>query len=232
MVAKRSQEKEILDLGPDFYTQEEYTQCLKILFQINKMLGIFNHTVKLLKPFPANASLVDVGCGGGLFLLNLSKHYPEMSLLGIDISAEAIKLAQNECRTWKKTNPDLRVSCQLQQQEELALSPGSVDIILLTLVCHHLEDAILIAFLKTALKAARSALIINDLQRHPLAYWFYKRLSPFLFKNRLITHDGLISIQRSFTRKELHNLLQQADIKNYKISWCFPFRWSVIAWKN
>jgi 2-polyprenyl-3-methyl-5-hydroxy-6-metoxy-1,4-benzoquinol methylase len=232
MLTKRSEEKELLDLGPNFYTQEEYTQCLKILFKINKMLGIFNHTVKLLKQFPPNASLVDIGCGGGLFLLNLSKHYPDMNLLGIDIAEEAITLAQKEQQTWKKTNPDIRVSFQLQQQTELPLAPNSVDIILLTLVCHHLEDAILIAFLKTALKATRQGLIINDLQRHRIAYWSYKLLSPVLFKNRLITHDGLISIQRSFTRQELHTLFQHADIKNYKIRWCFPFRWSITIWKN
>ena len=232
MLPHRSQEKELLDLGSEYYTKEEYAHCLQQLFKINQISGIFNHTVKLLKQFPNNISLADIGCGGGLFLLHLSKKYPEMQLLGIDISEEAIQLAQNELELWNKNNLNPKVTFQLQQAEEFKLTKESIDIILLTFVCHHFEDKDLIEFLKKAVNAMRTALIINDLHRNTIAYWFYKIFSPILFKNRLITHDGLISIRRSFTRKELHSLLQKADINNYKIKWCFPFRWSVIVWKK
>ena len=232
MLTKRSKEKELLDLGSDYYTQEEYDHCLQQLFRVNKITGIFSHTVKLLKQFPNTISLADVGCGGGLFLLHLSTHFPEMKMVGIDISEEAIKLAQNELQRWKKDQFTPNIEFLLQHPDEFILTKESIDIILLTLVCHHIEDDELILFLKKAVDATRIALIINDLHRNFIAYWFYKLLSPIIFKNRLITHDGLISIQRSFTRKELQYLLQQADIKNYQIKWCFPFRWSVTVWKD
>lgn len=231
MVTKRSKEKELMDLGPDFYTPEEYKQCLKILFKINKLLGFFKQTVKLLKYFPQDIVLADVGCGGGLFLLHLNKYYPKMQMLGVDISEEAIKVAQNELDDWQQKNGSINVAFQLQQQPELEITPQSVDIILLTLVCHHLEDEELIEFLKKVNNTVRKAFIINDLHRNLLAYWLYKMSSTLLFRNRLITHDGLISIQRSFTRKELHYLLKQANIKNYQIKWHFPFRWSILVLK-
>ncbi|BCA94685.1 hypothetical protein TUM19329_10460 [Legionella antarctica] len=232
MLTNRSQEKELMDLGPDFYTKAEYEQCLKKLFKINKLFGIFNHTVKLLKQFPGNASVTDVGCGGGLFLLHLSKYYPHMHMVGIDVSEEAIKLAQRELLQWKSIHQNSNVDFQLQEEMDLKLSKNSRDIILLNLVCHHLEDEELIQFLKKAVDSVRIGLIINDLHRSKIAYWFYKLLSPMIFRNKLITHDGLISIQRSFTQQELHYLLRRADISNYQLKWCFPFRWSILVWKN
>ena len=71
-------------------------------------------------------------------------------------------------------------------------------------------------------------MIIHDLHRHYVAYWFYKLFSPILFRNRLITHDGLISIKRGFTRKEWHSALNKAGLTNYTLKWCFPFRWQLI----
>ena len=251
----RSTEREFMDMGPSFYTEEEYADCLKKLFKINKLLGFFKQTVHLLSLFPKDASLVDIGCGGGQFILQLSRHYPEMTFLGLDISETAIALAQqrnnpvvpakvgvhaqHDHNATLEMDPRLRgddnkarVTFQLQPEATLALPPLSVDIVLTTLVCHHMDDVDLVLFLQTAFQAARKAVIINDLHRHPVAYWFYKILSPCLFRNRLITHDGLVSIQRSFTRAEWRQLLKQAHIRHYQIKWGFPFRWSVVLWKE
>ncbi|AHE67601.1 methyltransferase domain-containing protein [Legionella oakridgensis] len=232
MLRHRSQKEELMDLGSDFYTKEEYEQCLRQLFRMNKMLGIFKHTVKVLKNFSKTASITDVGCGGGLFLLHLSKYYPDMQMVGIDISKDAIILAQHELEQWRKNNKTQNVSFELQGKHELELSCNSRDVILLNLVCHHLKDEELIIFLKKAIESVRIGLIINDLHRNTLAYWLYKILCPLFFRNRLIRYDGLVSIERSFTRQELNYLLRRANIYHYQIKWCFPFRWSVVVWKN
>ncbi len=226
----RSKEKELIDLGPSFYTPEEYADCLKKLFRINMLLGFFRSTVKALKCFPDDSYLVDIGCGGGLFILNLSKHYPKMRLMGIDVSENAIALASDALM--RAGQPAGEIQFYLQKHGPLELPKDSVDIVLATLVCHHMDDEDLIPFLKNAWHAARVAVIINDLHRHPIAYWLYKKISSRLFRNRLISHDGLISIQRGFTRAELQCLLKQANIRNYQIKWGFPFRWRVILWKS
>jgi 2-polyprenyl-3-methyl-5-hydroxy-6-metoxy-1,4-benzoquinol methylase len=223
----RSKEKEWMDLGASFYTAQEYADCLRILFRVNRMLGFFKSTIKILKQFPNDSSLIDVGCGGGLFLLNLSKYFPQMKLTGIDVSEAAIEIAKRQAKN-NQDNP----AFQLQPQMEPNLSKDSVDIVLVTLVCHHMDDEDLPGFLQNAWQAARKAVIINDLHRHVLAYSVYKMISPLLFRNRLITHDGLISIQRSFKRDELKNILKRANITHYEIKWGFPFRWRVILWKK
>ncbi|WP_454780763.1 methyltransferase [Legionella sp. WA2022007384] len=226
----RSKEKEIIDLGQDFYTPQEYVQSLKKLFKINKLMGMFKNTVRLLQQFPSNSILTDVGCGGGLFLLNLAKYFPKMRLIGLDISQDAIKLAEEELQEWQQKSGATQIEFQIQTKPELEINTH-VDIILLNLVCHHLNDEELVSLLIKANDTACKAVIINDLHRNFIAYSLYKFISPVLFRNRLITHDGLLSIQKSFTRTELDFFLQQAGIKNYQIKWHFPFWWSILILK-
>ncbi|WED42930.1 methyltransferase domain-containing protein [Legionella cardiaca] len=228
-MTKRSQAKELIDLGPDFYDMEEYKDCLKKLFQINKWLGIFRSTKKLLSYYPQNTTLLDIGCGNGLFLLNLSHYFPNMQMHGIDLNKEAISEAQKSLEEWQKKSLAHHLSFQIQNLDTLE---NDFDIILATLLCHHLNDQELILFLKSVYDHARKKVIIHDLHRHGLAYWFYAFISPWLFRNRLITHDGLLSIKRGFTRKEWRQLLTKAQIPNYQIKWCWPFRWQIILWKE
>lgn len=231
MFTERSQEKELLDLGPAHYTHDEYIECLKKLFSVNKIFGFFRGTVKTLKIIPQKSSLLDVGCGGGLFILHLSKIFPTMKMLGVDISNTAINDAKISLRHWQKKTPKINVSFNLQEHSHLDFMKNSFDIILATLVCHHLSNDELIAFLQKVQGIASKAVIINDLHRHRFAHWMYRILSPLIFRNRLITHDGLISIRRGFTKPEWQQLLNKAGIKNYQLTWCFPFRWQLILWK-
>ena len=228
MLTQRSEEKELLDLGSAYYTAEEFHHCQKMLFKVNRLFGFFNTTVRFLKQFPKKSFVLDVGCGGGLFLLHLSNYFPAMRFLGIDISKEAIDIAKKE----QKNYPNAAVLFQLEQQPTLSFPENHVDIVLATLVCHHLSDSELIEFLRLSLNIAKKAVLINDLQRSGLSQFFYRFISPILFRNRLITHDGLISIRRGFKRKEWKLFLEKAGIKHYKITWCFPFRWRVVLWKE
>ncbi|KTD17882.1 methyltransferase [Legionella jordanis] len=231
MITNRSQQKELLDLGPDFYTQDEYQDALQKLFQINRLFGFLSSTKKVLKQFPEVSTLIDIGCGGGLFLLHLQKRFPQIGMLGIDINPDAITLAQAELDRWKKEGAALNLSFASQSAAEVFIQ-SRYDAILATLVCHHLSDEELIEFLQNAYENANRLVLINDVQRHVLSYHSYAWLSPFLFANRLITHDGLISIQRGFTRKEWQRLFAKANIKQYQIKWCWPFRWQIILRKN
>ena len=114
MLTNRSREKELLDLGPEYYTQHEYVDCLKKLFMVNKLLGFFRSTVKVFKSLPGASTVLDVGCGGGLFLIRLNQIFPNMKMLGVDISAAAIKDAEQSLQAYREKNPEIQVSFQLQ----------------------------------------------------------------------------------------------------------------------
>lgn len=232
MLKCRSDEKELLDLGGEHYTIEEYERCMKILFRVNKLLGCFQSTVKTLKYFPPESTLLDVGCGSGDIIINLSQYYHHMHFKGIDISSDAINIANSTLQACQSSNVKSHVSFCLQSESEINIADNSVDIVLATMVCHHLSDTELVVFFKKALDASRKMVLIHDLHRNAIAYWFYKIFSPVIFHNWLITHDGLISIRRGFLRSELQALLVKAGITYYQLKWRFPFRWQLTLFKS
>lgn len=204
-----------MDLGSEHYSQQEYADCLNQLFFVGKLSGINRDTLKIIKDI-APKSVVDVGCGGGLFLQKIATRFPEVQCVGIDCSEEAIRFAS------PLKGKNLTFACTKQ------IPPA--DIVMATLVCHHLTDSELVPFLQQCYMAANKAVIINDLQRSRLAKALFQLSSNWLFGNRLITHDGIISIERGFTKAELLQLV--APYASVEIVWRLPFRWQVILWKR
>jgi 2-polyprenyl-3-methyl-5-hydroxy-6-metoxy-1,4-benzoquinol methylase len=175
-----------------------------------------------LKQLPQ--TILDVGCGGGAFTMELARSYPQAKVTGIDISQQAISYANKQLTN----QPALtNLTFQLTDKSTLAYPANQFDLVTATLVCHHLTDEELIAFLKQSVHIAKSAVILNDLHRHPLASLGFGVVAPLFFRNRLIWHDGLLSIKRSFKRNDWMRYLQAADIdlKRVCLTWHWPFRW-------
>ena len=217
---KRCTKLELMDLGPNFYTKQEYEDCLKKIGWVGPLLGGDRASLSAFSELTtAPDSILDVGCGGGVFALKLSRKFPNAKIIGIDSSSEAIAICNNH----------QRMSNLSFENRTLNEQSKSVDVVTATLLCHHLKDEELIRFVSAATQAARCAVILNDLHRHPLAYCLFWLISP-LFRNRMFRYDGLLSIRRGFKRKELERYLEAAGIKEYQysIQWKFPFRWVVI----
>ncbi len=219
---KRVYLPEIMDLGSDAYTKEEYKECLYLLGIIGKYLGynksIINELKKIKNPID---SILDVGCGGGLLTFEMAKKFPEIKVYGIDISKDAIDFAEN--KKLKNLNFELCSHTNFNESEK------KYDVIVTSLVCHHLNDEELINFLRGAIKSAKKAIIINDLHRHWLSYLGCSIFFPIFTKNRLIRADSLLSIKKSFTYKDWFSYLINAGLakENFKISWHWPFYWIV-----
>lgn len=222
---KRSQQLELMDLGQ--YTPEEYHDCLFQLDRVGRLLGGDRATYwafNQLKRSPT--SILDVGCGGGLFTIKLAKRYPQAQVIGLDISQEAIQMANNQLATL--TPPLSNVQFLTSLSPRLHYLKKSVDVITSTLVCHHMTDDALILFLKDSYAIAKQAIILNDLHRHLMAMIGFTALTP-LFHNRLISHDGLLSIKRAFKRSDWVFYLKEAGIplERCSITWHWAFRWIV-----
>lgn len=214
----RSYKKEFIDLGPKYYTSSEYKDCLRHLGRIGRILG--GQRASLLdfkKLCPKPSSILDVGCGGGDMALKLAESFSSCRVVGVDTSSEAIAYAQNK----KRDN----LSFVHTEHHELQDADNSYDIVTATLVCHHMSDEEVILFLKKAVKVSRKCVIINDLHRCWFAYASFALVVPLLFRNRLIWHDGLLSVQRGFKRRDWIKILAQAGIKNYHLKWRWAFRW-------
>ena len=221
---KRSTEKELMDLGPEFYTHQEYRDCLKKLGVIGKWLGGNRATLWALRSLDnIFRSIIDVGCGNGALAHMFAQKFSNVRVVGVDIDQDAIKAAQEKPGTSNLT---------FQHQKNTSLlSLGQIyDVVHICLVCHHMTDDELVQFLVECKTVARKAIVINDLQRSLISYMLFWVVSP-LFFNRMTRYDGLLSIKRGFRKAELKNYLKQAGFAEhqYTITWHWAFRWVVVV---
>jgi 2-polyprenyl-3-methyl-5-hydroxy-6-metoxy-1,4-benzoquinol methylase len=222
MFYKRSEDLEIIDLKN--YSKEEYELCLKTLDRVGRWLGGDAGTFAALDRMKTEPkSILDVGCGGGIFTSRLALQYPQAKIVGIDVNRDAIAFAK------KNVNLPTNISYESRNQGQLIESPKSYDVVMSTLVCHHLSDEQIIDFLQRATNVAKKKVIINDLHRNPLAYYLFKLVSPICFRNRLVEHDGPLSVLRSFKRKDWEYYLEKAGVRptDYRIRWRWAFRWLI-----
>lgn len=230
---KRSTMQELIDLGEPHYSPQEYEDCMHQLDAIGRWLGGDLATWASLKRMPHEpTSILDVGCGGGLFTIRLAKWYPNATVVGIDINEKAIAFANKALENMK--DPPKNVRFEWKQEARLTEQKDSYDVILSTLVCHHLTDKQLVDYIIQATAIAKKKVIINDLHRHPIAYYGFKFISPLLFPNRLVKHDGPLSVSRAFRYHDWISYLTSANLapSDYKIKWQWAFRWLVEINKN
>lgn len=228
MFKERSNKKELLD-GKDI-PASDLRQNLRELHQINLWLGGYSASLNGLKKVlsPKKSSIiVDLGCGGGDTLLTirkwgLKKKY-NIQLKGIDINPECIRYC-NE-RTTDTTG--LQFICD--DYRKVKDHVPDVDVLHASLFCHHLCNDEILELLHFA-RSNKLMLVINDLQRHPLAYYSIKLITRLMSKSRLVKNDAPLSVLRGFSTKEWQNLLMNAGISEFKISKRWAFRHEIVIW--
>ena len=88
----------------------------------------------------------------------------------------------------------------------------SVDVVLVSQVAHHLTSRSVVDLLRTCNRLARRAVIVADLRRNRLAtpaFWCGAQLLGF---DDVTVADGMTSIRRGFSKRELLDLLDRAGI--------------------
>jgi len=228
----RSEQQEWLDQEIGSIDEHEYADCLKQLDRIGRFLGgdraTFAHLAKKRKKKPC--SIMEVGCGGGFFTLRLAEKFKDATVTGIDLSEQAISLAKRELAN----RPDLQNRVHFERKNFFDIEKLRVDLIIATLTCHHFDDRKMIEFLKRSNQFASQGILINDLHRHPIATACFFLIAPLFFRNRLIFHDGLISIRRGFVQSDWETYLHFANIprERVEINRYLPFRWIVWIQKD
>ena len=226
--SKRSEEKEIMDdlecSGPIL------EQTLKELRTINRWLGGNHVTTRglndLISKNPQKSyEIVDIGCGGG-DMVRVMHHWAQKrgisaNFTGIDANRNIIELAKVRQRNLPE------VQWKVQNVFEPEFSTEKTDFVTCTLFTHHFTDQELVTLLQAIRKKARIGLVINDLHRHPLAYYSIRWLTMWFSKSRMVQHDACLSVLRSFSRTDWERILNLAGIHQYHIRWFWAFRWQV-----
>ncbi len=199
---------------------------------INEKLGGHNATFKGLSYFSFNQnthSLLDIGSGGGdtLRAIAKSKYGKYFGRLdGADLKADCVAYAKENSRQFETISyyeSDYKVWLENNTKQ--------YDIISNALFCHHFADEQLVMMLKLMQQYCKLGFVINDLQRHWLAYYSIKLLTFLFSKSYLVKNDAPLSVARSFKKADWEKLLSNAEIEGAIIKWSWAFRY-IIVWKK
>ncbi len=224
---QRSEASEWLDRPP--IPREELELNLLELERINRLLGGHRATLKgieeLLPRGTQSCSVIDVGCGGGDTLAAIDRFAAEkgmeIGLTGVDPLPEALDLAKKH---WKGNSGPKWIESSFE-----ALNGGGLhDITTASLFCHHLYGEDLRGLLQKLFQLSRIGVVINDLHRHPLAYYGIRGLSSLLSRSSYLRHDAPLSVLKAFKRKEWKAILADAGIDEYRIHWVWAFRHCIV----
>ena len=222
---QRSYELEHLDTGN--YTPEEYEHCISELQFVNRWMGDA-HALKqsLLKDVEQNSlkdfSVLDVGAGSGELLRvaaswarSTGRRFKGVGLELNERSAQAIR---------EESNSFPEITSVRGDALRLPFADNEFDYVMCSLFTHHFVDDEIIHILREMGRVARRQLFVIDLHRHPVAYFFYTTVGKLFLHNRLLRHDGALSILRSFKAHELHALGLRAGLNDVRVERHFPYR--------
>jgi 2-polyprenyl-3-methyl-5-hydroxy-6-metoxy-1,4-benzoquinol methylase len=224
---KRLNKKEFLDDTDIPF--EDIRQNMIELEVINKHLGGHQCTLKGIKnlinhKINKTYHIVELGSGGGDNLKVIqnwaSAKKKSVQLTGIDLNSECIKYA-------RQVRGQEKVSFIHSDYKDVVFDTKP-DIIFSSLFCHHFSDEDLISQLKWMCDNAAIGFFINDLHRHPLAYYSIKLMTTIFSKSYLVKHDAPISVQRAFQKKDWQQLMQKAGLDNFYLEWVWAFRWLIV----
>ncbi len=227
----RSNEEELMD-DPEI-DDIALNTALSDISRVNKMLGGNAITIKAVHKLlhdqnqEREFTILDLGCGDGEMLRAISDSFKtkkkRIRLIGVDLNEKSISYARKKSASY----PEIEFSTL--DLLEIDASKLSCDIIICTLTLHHLKCEEIKKVMKKSVELAKIGIVINDLQRSPIAYYLFKLFSFFFIKGYIAKNDGLVSIKRGFRKKELVNYAKALRLKHYRIDWkwAFRYRWIV-----
>ena len=230
LTPKRIYVEELLDAGAG--TDDDVAANLSDIRRINRFLGgrsvVRNALASALKESSGETfSLLDVGTG--------SADIPEEILdwsesQGIDPLICGLDLSERNLRVSRSTlGVRNRISLVRADAKLLPFGDHSFDFVAASLFLHHFHNEDVVILLTEFARVARHSIIINDLTRNLVPYYFIKLFGPLFAKNFLTRHDGPISVLRGFTLAEMNVLGRLAGLERFKVERVFPYRLLMVA---
>jgi 2-polyprenyl-3-methyl-5-hydroxy-6-metoxy-1,4-benzoquinol methylase len=229
----RTDEDEKMD---DFSMKGEILRdALDKIANINQLLGGNRLTLygvqKLIRNISKNEiiTILDVGCGNGDMLRKLAKYGHKKNLIFQLIGIDANNFTINHAKQLSENYSNISFFCHDIFEE--SFRELKYDIVLCTLTLHHFKENQIINLLNVFYTNSKIGIVINDLHRNAIAYRLFQVICFVFNLNKMSRDDGLISILRGFTKKELINYSNELKFKNYNIQWKWAFRYEWIISK-
>jgi len=225
--ARRSAQTEVLDDGG--LDLAETADILRDLARFNRLMMGHRPLLRWLDrvtraaPPDESVTLLDVGCGYGDLLRAVrrwaDKRGRRLRLVGIDLNPQVVEIA----RSATDTADD--IAFEVADAVNFA-PPYSIDLIVSSLLTHHLSDTEIVEFLRWMERSARRGWAICDLQRGAIPFHFIGLAGPLLRLHPVVTYDGRVSVTRALTRGEWRQRIAAARVAPAEIGW-FMFRFVI-----
>ena len=222
---QRSHRLEYIDTGN--YTDAEYEGCISELQFVNRWMGDA-HSLKatLLREVEsqslASFSILDIGAGSGELLrvaaMWARQNDRQLSAVGLELNESMAESMLEESEQFDE------ISAVRGDALRLPFGDAEFDYVMCSLFTHHLLDEQVVHVLREMSRVARRRIFVIDLHRHPVAYFLYTTVGKLVLHNRLVRHDGALSILRGFKSDELLELAQRAELPDIRVEHHFPSR--------
>ncbi len=226
-LSNRTEESELMDFpDSDLYMLENTLALFEILnrcmTRVRSILTLY--VIRAMQRRPEREyHLVDLGAGAcetAAWLLNYCRDKNlKLRISACDHDRRVVRYARKHYGSvthLKILHRDMRFIDDLKP----------IDFIFANHLLHHLRDPQIIELIQYLSRFSHATIIFNDLQRRRLSYTAYYLIS-FLFpQNNFARHDGLVSIRKGFTNRELRDLIKTAQPNGvkYQIRTLFPGR--------
>ena len=151
----------------------------------------------------AGGTILDLGCGGGDLARSMARWAAsagiDVEIVGVDPDPRAIRAAERAAPRG--------VTFRTASSAELVAAGERFDVVVSNHVLHHLGDAERDAFLADSAALARQRVVHSDIRRSAAAYRSYALGVPLVAAGTFVAVDGLRSIRRSYTLRELAAVL-------------------------
>lgn len=222
MLSRRAIAEELMDA--DDLPEATYTAVMRDLARVNTVTRARAPTLAFLgrvaRRCPGPLRILDVGFGDGDMLRAIHRWAKrvrvEVTLVGVDLNPRSLAAAR------ASTPTDMRIEFRIG--DYAALADEHWDVIVSSLVAHHMTDEQLVAFLCFMNADARRGWFVNDLHRHGFAWLGYPLLARLAGWHPIVRHDGRLSIARSYRPDEWPPILNEAGVTGARVFRAFPFR--------
>jgi len=230
LTPKRIYVEEMLDAGVG--TDDDVSENLADLRFINRRLGGAGVVLtaldnELSSGAPASLSLLDIGTGSADIPNAVSKRWRSKGIAtqiaALDLSSRNLRIARSRL--------GIEPGIELVQANAMHLpfAPKSFDFVTASLFLHHFTEDEIKRLLEGFVRVARRSVIVNDLARSFVPYYFFRAFGWLFTKSFLTRNDGAISVLRGFTAAELRDLGAQASLGRFVVSSVFPYRLLMIV---
>jgi len=216
------EEMDAAELAP-----ERYAKVLGDLSRINALTLAARPTLGFLERVRARRvdtkpwRILDVGFGAGDMLARIARWGDRrgvaLDLVGVDLNPKSMAVAEAR----------LGGRARFVTGDYRDLAGDGWDIILSSLVTHHMTPAQRTEFLCFMDGEAARGWLVNDLHRQRLPFAGYPLLAALAWVDPIVRRDGQLSVGRSFRRGEWAAMLAEAlpDTANQcRIFRSFPYR--------